>query len=274
MNTKDKITIKNKVKNIKLNKKEIFFNNYKIYEYDIFKKKLNSKNFVIKCINQISSGSVIILRNSIDPKFLDKMKTKLNEILKKKKPISPKVKTGIKNGYYISKQLSSKGYKTVDKSFYFFSWNQDPTGIYKKVINIYKPLKILNGLSKNEITKNKPVNGIIERVHVINYPLNSGLISQHYDPINVTIFNFGIYATEYGEDYDSGGFFVLNKNKKKIFFDKKIKKNDAVIFFPSLIHGVDKVKKIGQTKSDGRWFVNVNLAQSHEVKNREYTKKF
>ena len=45
-------------------------------------------------------------------------------------------------------------------------------------------------------------------------------------------------------------------------------------FFPSLIHGVDKVKNSKIKKSNGRWFVNINHIQSHEVKNREYTRKY
>ena len=274
MKNKSKKIIQEKIRKIRNSKKIVFFKNLKTYDYFEFKEKLNSINFVLKCIDQLSSGNIFILKNSINSKFLDNAKIKLNNILKNKKPINPKIKTGVKNGFYISNNLSSKGYKTVDKSFYFFSWNKDETGIYKKIIKIYKPLKILNGQSNNEITKNKPKDGVIERLHVINYPLNSGQISRHYDPINVSIFNFGMYATEHGLDYDKGGFFVLNNKYKKIVIDKKIKKTDILLFFPSLIHGVDKVNKFKSKNSDGRWFVNVNHAQSHEVKNREYTKKY
>ena len=159
----------------------------KTYDYFEFKKKLRSLTFILKCIDQLSEGDIFILKNSINSKFLDDAKKKLNNLIKKNKPINPKIKSGIKNGFYISNNLSSKGYKTVDKSFYFFSLNKETTGIYNKIIDVYKPLKILNGLGPNDITKNTPKDGIIERVHIINYPINSGLISQHYDPTNVTI---------------------------------------------------------------------------------------
>jgi len=274
MKNKSKEIIKNKIRIIRNSKKIVFFKNLKTYDYFEFKKKLNSINFVLRCINQLSNGHIFVLKNSIKSIFLDNARIKLDNITKNRKPINPKIKTGVKNGFYISNNFSSKGYKTFDKSFYFFSWNKDNTGIYKKIVNIYKPLKILNGLSNNEITKNKPKDGVIERLHVINYPLDSGQISRHRDPINVSIFNFGMYATEYGVDYYKGGFFVLNKKNRKIVIDKKIKKTDIVLFFPSLIHGVDKVKKFKSKDSNGRWFINVNHAQSHEVKNREYTKKY
>lgn len=273
MNNINKKKIRKKIELIR-NKKKIFFKNYKIYYYDDFIKNLKSTEFIIDTLDKLSNGTIFILKNSIQDSFLDIMKDKLNKLSKKKKPINPRIKTGIKNGYYISNHLDNKGYKTVDRSFYFFSWNKDKTGIYNKIIEIYKPLKILNGINPNDITKNKPKDGIIERVHIINYPINSGLISQHYDPINVTVFNFGIYATQYGTDYTKGGFFVLKNKAKKILIDKQIKKTDSVLFFPSLVHGVSKVTNSNSKKSDGRWFVNVNHAQSHEVKNREYTKKF
>lgn len=274
MKNKDKQTIKNKIKTLKKLNKRVFFKDLKTYDYIQFKEKLKSSRFALNCINELSKGSVFILKNSIKFDFLEKMKVKLNKIAKTRKQISPRILNGVKNGFYISNHLSSKGYKTVDKSFYFFSWNKDTTGIYNKIIEIYKPLKILNGLAPNDFTKNTPKDGIVERVHIINYPINSGLISQHYDPTNVTIFNFGIYATEFGIDYNKGGFFVLKNKNKKIFIDKKVKKTDALLFSPSLVHGVDKVKNFKQKKTDGRWFVNVNLAQSHEVKDRQYTKKY
>ena len=209
--------------------------------------------------------------------FLDRDGVLVKSQIKNRKAYAPKTFKDFKiykDSSRCIKKLSSKGYKTVDKSFYFFSWNKDKLKIYKKIINIYKPLKILNGLQNNEITKNKPRDGIIERLHIINYPLNSGQISRHYDPVNVSIFNFGLYATEYGKDYTDGGFFVLNKNNKKIVVDRKIKKTDIVLFFPSLIHGVDKVKNSKIEKSNGRWFININHIQSHEIKNRQYTRKY
>ncbi|MDB3986859.1 hypothetical protein N9431_00340 [bacterium] len=271
MKNNSKKIIKDKIKIIRNSKKRVFFKDLKTYDYFDFKEKLKSINFVLKCIDQLSNGYIFVLKNSINSKFLDNAKVKLNNTIKNKKPINPEIKTGIKNGFYISNNLSSKGYKTVDKSFYFFSWNKDETGIYKKIIKIYKPLKILNGLGNNEMTNNKPKDGVVERLHIINYPLNSGHISTHYDPINVSICNFGLYATEHGTDYDRGGFFTLDKKKRKIFVDKKIKKTDIVLFFPSLIHGVDKVNKFKLKNSEGRWFFTINLVQSHHSKKRERT---
>ena len=86
----------------------------------------------MEVINNLSKGYIFILEGAINSEVLDQAKIDLIKFTKKNKAISPKIKTGIKNGYYISRNLSSKGYKAVDQSFYFFSWNKDKLGIYKK----------------------------------------------------------------------------------------------------------------------------------------------
>ena len=193
MNAKNIELIQNKIKKIKNKKNKIFYTDLKEYNYSSFITKCKKVKFVINCIDDLSNGCIIVLKNSIRSSFLENAKKKLEKFAKETRPINPKIKSGIKNGFYLSKNLSNKGYKTVDRSFYFFSWNKDKLKIYRKIINLYKPLKILNGLRKNQISKNKPRDGVVERLHIINYPLNSGQISRHYDPVNVSIFNFGLY---------------------------------------------------------------------------------
>ena len=106
----------------------------------------------------------------------------------------------------------------------------------------------------------------------MNYPIGSGFISRHVDPTKIVKITAGIYITEYGKNYDSGGFYVLNKKRKKINIDKFIKSSDMVLFYSSMPHGVDNIQKRKiKTKKDfenGRWFLNCTLVSSHHVKNR------
>lgn len=264
----------NKVNSIKKGNFKRTFKNLKVFDYKHFINQILDEDFVVQILDNISNGTVLILKNSIDAKYLDKHIDILNNSQNSREPISPKIVDGIKNGYYISENLSNEGYKTVDKSFYFFAWNNDETGLFDKIYHIYKPLKILNGLKEDELSKNIPSDGIIERLHIINYPVGRGLISKHYDPANVSIINFGIYGTEYGVDYDEGGFFVENDNGQKINIDKEIKKTDLVLFFPGMIHGVDPITlkyKLDKKNCHGRWFFNLNIVQSHHNKDRQRT---
>ena len=112
-------------------------------------------------------------------------------------------------------------------------------------------------------------------MHVIHYPLGGGEISKHTDPVNKSIINHGIFGSEFGTDYDHGGFYVIDKNNKKILIDTKVNKGDSVIFFPGLIHGVDPIflkdEKLDIRSKNGRWYFNFQMIETHEVKNRQTT---
>ncbi len=269
--------IKKKIDEIKVNKINRFYKTNKKYNYKEFIDNLKNEKFVLQTIQQLSEGVIFIIKNSFDIKFIENTKNTLSKFFKEDYSINPKMIDGIKNGHYISNNLSESGYRTVDKSFYFFSWNEDKSGIYSNFINIYKPFKVLNGLKDDEFSNNIPSDGIIERLHVINYPIGSGEISEHFDPINISVMNFGIYGTEYGVDYSSGGFYVMDNKKKLINLDKFIRKTDIVVFFPGLIHCVKPISKpqnLEKNSYEGRWFFNINLVESHHVKNRQFTTKY
>ena len=256
----------------KLSKPNRYFREIIEYDYKDFVKNIKDENFVFNSISNIVNGDVYILRSAASKEFCKKIIRTLDNYSKNNETMTHKILDGVKNGYFVSKNLSDSGYKTNDRSFYFFSWNKDETMLYEDIINLYKPLKILNGLKDDEITTNIPSDGVVERVHVIHYPNGGGQISKHVDPTKLSNANFGLYCTQYGKDYHKGGFFVENKKNQKVELDKKIKLGDLVIFFPGLIHGVDPVYVEGDesNSSSGRWFCNINLQYSHHVKNREY----
>ena len=251
-----------------------FFNNVIEIDFNEFSKKLLDFEFVLECVDKLFDGDIFILRNTLKKDFIESSIDKMQKFYLENSPISPKILEGCKNGYYMSNNTSS-GYKTVDRSFYFFSWNKDELNIYKEILKIYYKLKILNGLKAEEITNNTPQNEVVERLHVIHYPIGGGEISKHIDPINKSIINHGIFGSEYGKDYDRGGFYLINKKKEKKLIDKMVGKGDSVIFFPGLIHGVDPVflkdEKLDIKSKKGRWYFNFQLIETHELKNRQTT---
>lgn len=266
--------IKKKIAEFKNKDVNRFFRKIREYDFHEYTKKLKDIKFTMESIESLFNGDVFILRNTLKKSFIDNSIDKLQHFYLNNSPISPKILEGCKNGFYISNNTKS-GYRTVDRSFYFFSWNQDKLGIYNEVIKIYKKLKILNGLSPDEVTSNTPKKGIVERLHVIHYPLGGGEISKHTDPTNTSIINHGIFGSEFGNDYNSGGFYLIDSNRKKIEIDQKVNKGDSVIFYPGLIHGVDPVylgdKKLDTKSKFGRWYFNFQNVETHEVKNRQVT---
>ena len=268
------IKIKKKIKDLKKKNINRFLRNIHELDFNDFIEKLKNEKNVLDYIENIFNGDIIILRKTLSKDFINNSIKKLQQYCLDNPPISPKILEGSKNGYYISNNTST-GYRTIDRSFYFFSWNEDTLDIYNTIHKTYKKLKILNGLDEDEITTNTPKDYVVERLHVINYPPVGGEISKHTDPVNVSIINHGIFGSEFGIDYDRGGFYLIDSEKKKIDIDKKLNKGDSILFFPGLIHGVDPIylgnTKVDFKKSSGRWYFNFQNIETHEVKNRQTT---
>ena len=61
-------------------------------------------------------------------------------------------------------------------------------------------------------------------------------------------------------DYDKGGFYFNKSKNKKINLENRIDEGDAVIFYGSLVHGVETIdpdKKLSWKSNSGRWFRHV-----------------
>jgi len=218
---------------------------------------------------------LIVIKKAVNKK---KIRNIVYKIVKTRKNYvkKPLIVEGVKNISWLSnfKIKEKNQYSTVDKSWYFFPWNKDNTGIISITHALFKKVIELNGYNPNKIEKNTPKDKIIKRIQLIFYPYGSGLISLHKDPINIIKMNAGIYVTEHKKDYDEGGFYIM-KNKRKLFLDPFVKSGDLVLFRPNMVHAVDPVFRNKSNKKSmfkGRCFLNMAMVQSHEVKKRVYTK--
>jgi hypothetical protein len=218
----------------------------------------------------ILQGDVYIIQ-SVLPK--DYISILLQEIIKHKliKSKQTKIVDGVSNIYYESLHYkkSANEYTAIDKSWYFFPWNHDSFKLGLSVQPIFNNVILLNNRDPNEVIKLTPKDGVVQRFHLINYPIGQGQISLHTDPVNVSQVNSGIYFTECGTHYKTGGFFVIDSGNNKVFIDQEVSIGDMVLFYPGLLHGVAPVSNlVSGINSDGRFFFNMNLVQSHEVNDR------
>tara|TARA_B110001450_G_C17655732_1_gene495158 strand:+ start:228 stop:1004 length:777 start_codon:yes stop_codon:yes gene_type:complete len=250
---------KDKFKNIIYITKNDFFSNTKIFKI----RKL------------VISGNIVILKSAFNKK---KLRDIFKNILKNSSSISKNTKMieGVKNIFYKSNSTGKGKYTTNDCSWYFFPWNDDKFGLTKFVQKFFDRVILLNKYSIDKIRNNTPIDGIIQRFHLMYYPLKRGHISSHKDPTNITKITCGIYITSYKEDYDRGGFYVYNSKKEKIFIDHKIESGDLILFYNGLIHGVDPIflkknSKKNKDKINGRVFLNLSILESHEKPDRKTT---
>lgn len=235
---------------------------------------------------KLNEGNVVIVKNAVDKEEIRQKAKKLFS-QNHQRSSDTRVIQGVGNIYYESnektttelKNKSKNSYQAVDKSFYFFPWNEDTSGISKLIQPLFNQVLLLNELNPSEIIKRTPKDGVVQRFHLIFYPEGQGLISTHRDPIKETRFTGGIYVTEYGRDYTEGGFYVINFDREKIFVDHEVSAGDLVIFLANLPHGVEKNyfrdSKVHQSDNDrfqGRCFLNMTVIESHHVQDRETTK--
>ena len=266
-------------KKLKKIKPPKYFRKLKTINFNKFKKSINNSKFGKEIINNLLYGDIYILENAVNSGLINLLKKECLALKKSKPTKNTKCYQGIKNFHYQQKNDQSKngGYKAVDNSYYFFPWDKKSSKIFSKIIPIWSRIKILSGSSKDQYFYNQPKDGIIDRVHIIQYIKGGGMISPHSDPFEYSKIQIGCILSTRGKDYKSGGFTVYNKKKNEVLLDKKIKKGSLICFFPSMYHSVKKIDSDFSNSDihknlDGRWFMSLTTVGSEHLKNRAKAK--
>ena len=223
----------------------------------------------------VENGDVYVIKNIISKPLIEEM---LISITCKAYPnnTNPRIVEGIENIKYTStnnkvftQNTDPTRYTASDVSYYFFPWNNDDLGVFAQFKKIYNQLIFLNGYKTEVIITNTPKDRLVLRLHLIHYPAGSGEISLHIDPTNITTINAGIYFSEYGSDYDNGGFYVVDEKRNEVNLDQKIKKGDLALFSPNLAHGVHRITCSSCNYSSydpGRYFFHISTAAIYRTR--------
>ena len=257
------------------------FKNIEVLDSLDFQNISNNKLLSSRRLKSLKEGNVFLIKNVLNDLSIKQILNYFNSN-KSKEDFSytknPKVIQNTKNLWYESKKENSSNvhknrYTACDRSFYIFPWNEDKSPISCNLTKFYDQVLSFQGLNPKEIKSLTPKDGSVQRIHLIHYPLHTGHISLHTDPDEVCNVICGIYLTEHGKDYEGGGFYVLNEENSEVLLDKNFSAGDAILFYPCLPHGVKEIKPVFENKiSNGRYFLNMMIIQSHEVKNRSYAK--
>ena len=163
------------------------------------------------------------------------------------------------------------GYDEVGHAYFFYRWNEDELGIFSTIDRLWDIVKIFNGIGTEGIKNNLPKDKIIDRVQLLHYPINTGEITTHCDVSRWQKTNIGINLTELGRDFDSGGFYCLDKNEQRVNVEAKVKTGDAVCWIPTVFHGVEKPTSnddIDWSTPEGRWQLLAFAIQSKIIEDR------
>ena len=231
-------------------------------------------------VNSIYSGDAYILKNALSPEHVESLKEKVFNWSKTVEEKYFEMRDGCPDYHTINKisKAPMGGYISLEHSYVFFRHNNS-IDIFNPFERYWEAIKVLSGNSKYAYKNNTPSSGIIDRITLLQYPIGFGKITKHYDSSKSQKLLLGNIMTQIGEDYDYGenGFYLVDKNKKNIYIENLVQKGDFVCAYPTMYHGVPTIKKRGASEevdwnsTSGRWYLQCYSAESHEVKNREYT---
>mgnify|MGYP000277050056 FL=1 len=251
----------------------------KYMEFKDLKKATDSKNenYLKKIIkNMYVKKEAYILRNSATKGLKETVLDIANHYKKTRKTSFHKMKDGTPNFHRVIDKDITKKYSlfAIKHSFYFYNWNVK-SKLEKKLkdgaYRHWRYIKSLAGNGKNQFEKNIPGNKQIDRLQIIRYPAGGGELRDHVDPRKNQRVVSGIIMSKIGEDFLKGGFYFKSTKTKKINIEKRLELGDAVIFYGSIAHGVEKVdpqEKLSWKSNKGRWFIGMFVNDSDHVHNR------
>ena len=237
----------------------------------------NKKEYKIKQLirDMYIKKYAFILRNASNSSLKDTI-IKLSSEYDKKKPSFHKMYDGTPNFHrFIDKKITKKySVYAIKHSYFFYNWNIK-TPLEKKfkdeVYRHWRYVKLIAGNSKKKFENNIPSMSQVDRLQIIKYPLGGGELRDHVDPRKNQRIVSGLIMSKKGEDFNSGGFYFKGRNKQKVNIENKLKIGDSVMFYGSIVHGVDKVdpnKKLNWKSKKARWFIGMFVNDSDHVKDR------
>ena len=231
-------------------------------------------------LGKLNIWNLKILRNSAKKKLKETILDLANHYKKTKKTSFHKMLDCAPNFHRVIDKDITRKYSlfAIKHSFYFYNWNiksklekKLKEGVYRH----WRYVKSLAGNGKNQFEKNIPSNKQIDRLQIVRYPAGGGELRDHVDPRKNQRVVSGIIMSKIGEDFLKGGFYFKSTKTKKINIEKRLELGDAVIFYGSIAHGVEKVdpqEKLSWKSNKGRWFIGMFVNDSDHVYKRQTAK--
>lgn len=249
-------------------------------EFLTLKKAIDTKNekFLKNLIKRMFVNREAYILKRCVKKGLKKIMLDLAQIYKKKsKSRFYKMYDGVPNFHRAIDKKVTKKYSlyAIKHSFYFYNWNIK-TKLEKSLKEgaywHWRYIKFLAGNDKRKYENNIPSDGQIDRLQIVRYPSGGGELRDHVDSRKNQRVVSGVVMSKRGKDYKSGGFYFNISKDKRINLENKIDEGDAVIFYGSLVHGVEAIdpkEKLSWKSDKGRWFLGMFVNDSDHVKNRK-----
>jgi len=249
-----------------------------VINFDEFKEEIDRKNekFIKAYINSLYNGEVYILRNAVKKTLKNIIIDITNEYDKKSNSSFHKMLDGTPNFHRIIDHDITQKYSlyAIKHSYYLYNWNiksKLESKFAQEVYRHWRYIKYLAGNPKKAYEKNIPSDGKIDRFQIVNYPHGGGQLRDHEDPRKNQRLVSGLIMSKKGIDFTTGGFYFRDSNNKIFNIEDNLEIGDSVMFYGSIIHGVEPVdqhKKIDWQSKNGRWFIGMFVNESDHIINR------
>ncbi|MDA2932851.1 hypothetical protein MYX82_00755 [Acidobacteria bacterium AH-259-D05] len=244
--------------------------------FEEFKNNVLSQDesFVDSLVDSLYAGDGYILKQAFPPEFLTRLIPRTHESGRRSPSSFHKMYQDCPNFHRIIDHETAKKYsfKAIRHSYYFFPWNEDPLNLFKPINERWRIFKCLGGYPLDAYEANKPVDGVIDRLQIAQYPAGIGELEAHSDPyVNQRVIIGGMMSKR-GVDYESGGFYFVGENNRKVDIEDELDVGDMVCGYPTVVHGVELVdehKMVDWTSVEGRWFLGLYSNDSDHVKDKQ-----
>ena len=254
-------------------------NSNKIIYKKRFDKILKNLSEIEDIKKEISSGKVVVFKNTVDKKIINEIKEYLISVGKGSLPNYSEIYENCPNSHRINRWDKRSYVKACFHQFQFFPWNADPFDFFSFFRYVFNFKNVMNNELIDKFLDNKPEDGCISRIAFQFYPAGEGGMNAHIDSLD---FHQSIIPTlvmsKKGKDFKNGGLFVGTK-EEKLNIDDYVSIGDLILFSPQLVHGVDIIdpdnKDNNFISSKGRWMclfavnkLNTNnlISNSSEIK--------
>ena len=250
----------------------------KTLDFAEFKNNVLSQEqaFVDDLVDSLYAGDAYILKNAFSTEYLTELISKAHKYGKESEStFHPMVENCPDFNRIVDEDITKKySIETVRKSHYFFPWNEDPLNLFGPVNERWRIFKFLGGFQIDEYEKNTPIDGVVDRIQICNYPAGGGKLNFHYDPYANQRVIIGAMMSKRGKDYSSGGFYCVNAKREKVDFEERFDVGDMVCSYPTVVHGVEPVdsdKPREWSSIEGRWFLGLYSNDSNHIQKRQTT---
>jgi len=253
-----------------------------ILDFEEIKRAVDGGNeaYVKKIIENMYDGDAYILRGAAR-KSLKKTMLELAKYYDQCSGSSfQKMLDGTPNFHRVIDEDITKKYSlyAIKHSYYLYNWNirsELEKEFKDEVYRHWRYIKYLAGNEMNQYENNIPSDNQIDRLQIVNYPHGGGELRDHEDPRKNQRIVSGLIMSKMGEDFQHGGFYFRDSNNQKFNLEQQLEIGDSVMFYGSIIHGVEPVdpdKNINWGSYEGRWFIGMFVNDSDHVVNRTTAK--